>query len=108
MSPYCHQGNQHGGAFPNHQPYDRKADGRSHIVFLAEIINQIDTAYPYDLFRQLAQGRDGGLPYAIKVTVNTGVNGCHGNGKGDYAQQRGSACLQQKVKGNFIGKTVYS
>ncbi len=96
----------HGGSFPDYKPDHGEADGGSKAPLQAQIVNDIYAPYPHNLFGQLTQGRDGCLFYSIEISVDTGMDGCHGNGEGYDAKERSRALLQQKIQGNFIRVTV--
>ena len=97
---------QHGSGFADNEAHYRKTDGRS-ITFTRIIdVNQIYAADPYDLFRQLCQRGHGSFTDAIKVAVDAGMDGGHGDGKRDDAQQRRSPRFKQKFRRYGIRKQV--
>ncbi len=98
----CNHGYDHGSALTDYKTCYGKADRRYKTVLSAHKIDQIDASYAADLFRQLGEGGDGGLAYAVKITVDAGVYACHGNGEGNDAKQRRGTLLQKKRHGDLI------
>ncbi len=97
---------QHGSGFPDDQPDNGKADGGGIAFCRVMGINQINAPYTDQLFHQLCRGRHGGLTDAVKISVDAGMYGGHGDGKRDDAQQRRGSWLKQEICRNRIGKQV--
>ena len=83
----CDQRYDHRSAFSDDKTYYGEADRWLHPLAAADKIDQIDGADTADLFGKLGNGRDSSLAYSIKIAVNAGMNGCHGDGKGNNTEQ---------------------
>ena len=77
----------HRSTFPDDKTHYGKADRWLHPLLATEKIDQIDGADTADLFSKLGNGRDSSLAYSIKIAVNAGMNGCHGDRKGNNTEQ---------------------
>ncbi len=100
------QAEQHGSGFADDKPCNGKADGRFVTSGSIIYVNEINASHPYNLFRQLGQGRNGSLSDSVEIAVDAGVYGSHRYGKGNNAEQGGSPWLKQELFRNGIRKQV--
>ncbi len=80
---------QHGDAFSDYESEYRYVDGGNVSSFRSDYGDKSHAADTENLFHQLAGGGDRRALNSVKITVNTGMNGGHGNGQG-YNAQHGS------------------
>ncbi len=99
----CDHGYDHGCTFADDQTGYGKVNSGLHVMLSEKIVDQINRTYAEELLRQLRYSRDGGLADTVKITVNAGVRGRHGNGQGDNAKEGRCSAFQKEGCGDGIG-----
>ena len=79
MYLYGDERDSHGRGFPDDQSDNGEADRRLHALLLKICIDEIHTSNPDYLFHQLTGRRNGSFFDSIKIPIDAGMNGGHGN-----------------------------
>ena len=101
-------GEQHGSKFPCDHTGCRDGDRQLPAVLKEQKGEDPDASHTDKLFKKLRRGRDGGFPKAVKISVDTGMDGGKRKRQGSDAQKRRAARFKKQAPRNKAGAIPYA
>ncbi len=91
------------GTFPENQAPHSQGGVDGHALLDLHLTGKKYKQDPDSLFDEGGKGGDGGFFPAVVIAVDTGVDGCQGDGTGQNPYERGTPWLQQNI---FCNKLI--